>query len=52
MQKPDSCRLIIGGNKALSNPTWNAMAFKSLCREKKSRSRIQYTLKKGKTLRN
>ena len=51
--------VLCGGNvtrarRSASNMSsiWSAKAFKSLCGEKKTQERIQYTLKTGKTLRN
>jgi len=40
------------GERTIHPSTSNARAFKSLCGEKKTQERIQFTLKTGKTLRN
>jgi len=51
--------VLCGGNVAAGTPLSEPYllelereAFKSLCGEKKTQERIQYTLKTGKTLRN
>ena len=51
--------VLCGGNVSLGTPVSEQYlldlerdAFKSLCGERKTQERIQYTLKTGKTLRN
>ena len=57
--RQQDCRVLCGGNVTPGTPVSEQYlldlereAFKSLCGEKKTQERIQYTLKTGKTLRN